>query len=316
MKDAKKLLMSGVFIVFPLWLVWSLYWSLKLYVSLPDIFAVPDPFAPLYFSSTLSVAFLFVGLTIRTVGVALAIFAAYSYFRKGWVSSVRIMVGAVVILEAIYLISIIPTAWVGPDVNDFVLIPEATIPSLFEAIFVPIPLLMLAIRLRWQGKSGTVAKWAALSGFTYILALFVRFTGQWIATFIQTEKYTSFFGGFPSHGIAYVLDYPLNMLSFVLTVVGLPLLAIYLLATSLPAIRNTGARLNAHRIGFVLTLLGLYFIVASFLLYALPWYVGEKSIWSSFFIGHNVDLWMLALPIIGIPLMFSENGEQQTGQTN
>jgi hypothetical protein len=59
----------------------------------------------------------------------------------------------------------------------------------------------------------------------------------------------------------------------------------------------------------VLTLLGVYFIISFFLLYALPGLVGEKSIWSSFFTGHNVDLWMLALPIIGIPLMFSDNGE-------
>ena len=165
MKDAQKLLVSGIFIVLLVWLMWSAYWSLKLYVSLPDIFAVPDPFAPLYFSSTLSVAFLFVGLTVRTVGVAVAIFAAYSYFRKGWTSTVRIMVVAAIILEAVYLISIIPTAWVGPDVNDFVLIPEATIPSLFEAIFVPIPLIILAIKLRWQGKPGTATKWAAISGF-------------------------------------------------------------------------------------------------------------------------------------------------------
>ena len=106
------------------------------------------------------------------------------------------------------------------------------------------------------------------------------------------------------------MDYPLNMLSFVLTVVGLPLLAIYLLIISLPAIKNTGARMNVNKIGLVLTLLGVYFIVAFFLLYALPGLVGEKSIWSSFFTGHNVDLWMLALPVIGIPLMLSEHGEK------
>jgi len=309
MKEAEKLIKNGFFIVLSIWLLWTLYWAIRLYVSLPDMFATPDPFGPLYFSSTLAVPFLFVGLVARTVAAALALFSTYRYYSEGWTSRLRNLIGATVVLEAVYLISIIPTAWIGPDVGDIVLIPEATIPSLFEAIFVPIPLLILAARLRWPGKAGTALRWAGVSGVMYIWALFVRFFGQWVGTFIQTEKYTFFFGGFPYHGLNYVLDYPVNMFSFLLTIVGLPLIALYLLAVSLPAIRNVGARVNLRKIGLVLTLTGLFFMLSFFLLYALPEsVVGGKSIWSQFFSGHNIDLWMLALPIVGIPLMLGSDG--------
>jgi hypothetical protein len=311
MKDNEKLVISGVFVVLFLWLVWTSYWAAKLGVSLPGIYLVPDPLARLYLSTTLSVTFLFTGLMTRTVAAVLAILTFAIYYKKGWTPGVRKMVGAVITLEAVYLISIIPTAWIGPDVGDFTLIPEATIPSLFEAIFVPIPLIILAIRLRWPGKPGTALRWACISGVMYIFALWVRFTGQWVATIIQPELYTTFFGGFPAHGIGYILNYPLNTLSFILTVVGLPLIAILLLVTSLPSIRNIGARLDMRRIGLILTLLGGYFMVVFFILNALPEYVGGRSIAAMFFAGHNVDLWMLALPIVGVPLMLSEKKDKK-----
>ncbi len=305
MNDEKKIAFSGILIVLLVWLAWTIYWTIKLYASLFLLELIPDPLSKLYLSTTLSTTFLFVGLVGRTVAAVLSIVAVVSYFQKGWTQRNRNIVGSAIILEAVYLISNIPQAWVGPDVGDFVLIPETTIPALVDAILLPIPIIILAIRLRWPGKPGTPTKWACISGVTYIFALWVRLTGQWIGTFIQTEKYTTYFGGFPAHGLGYVLDYPLNMASFLLTVVGLPLLAILLLSSSLPAIRNLGATLNARRVGLAVALLGAYFMFALFVLYALPGYVGGKAIWSSFLTGHNYDLWMFALPIEGIPLMFS-----------
>ncbi len=303
MRDSEKLVFSGLFITLSIWLTWTVYWATKLWASVPDIWAVPDPLGTLYFSSTVALCFLLVGLTLRAAGAALAILTSALYLREGWNDTVRRLLGTVIVLEAIYLFSIIPTAWVGPDVGDFVLIPEASIPSIFEAVFVPIPLLITAARLKWQGRAGTVLRYASLSAVMYVFALFVRFTGQWIAVFIQTPIYTTFFGGFPSHGIGYITGYPLNAFALLITVVGLPLLAIYVLFSSLPAIRRLGAEINLRRVGFALTLLGIYFGIVFFALYALPDFVGGKSIWSSFFTGHNVDLWMFALPAIGIPLM-------------
>jgi hypothetical protein len=251
-------------------------------------------------------------MVARTVGVCLAFYAAYSYYKKGWVESVHKIVAAVIVLEAVYLISILPTAWIGPDVNDIVLIPEATIPSLVEGLILPIPLLMLAARLRWPGKAGSTAKWACLSAVTYIFALFVRFEGQWIGTIVQTDKYTFFFGGFPYFGVSYIRDYPGNLLSFALTTLGLPLLMMYVLWVFLPSLKE----INFRKVGLALTLTGLYFMLSFFLLYALPEsLVGGKSIWSQFFSGHNVDLWMLALPIVGIPLMFS-SGNNKSEQSD
>jgi|WetSurMetagenome_2_1015567.scaffolds.fasta_scaffold21363_6 hypothetical protein len=308
MLDSRKLVASGLLITLSLWVTWTVYWAVKLYSSVPDIWAVPDPLGKLYFSSTMSLISMLSGLTLRAAGAALAVFTAVFYFRDGWNDTVRRLLGVVIVFEAIYLILMIPTAWVGPDVGDFVLVPEASIPAIFEAIFVPIPLLITAASLRWKGKTGTALRWASLSAVMYVFALFVRFTGQWIAVFIQTPIYTTFFGGFPSHGTSYILNYPLNMVSFLLTVVGLPLLAIFALITLLPVILRLGVPISLHSVGFALTLLGAYFGVAFFALYAFPGFVAEKSIWSSFFTGHNVDLWMFGLPAIGIPLMLRQKG--------
>ena len=312
MENGEKLSVIGVFAVLLLWLTWTAYWLDKVYVSLPGIYLVANPFSyPLYLSSTLSVTFLFGGLIARNIGIVLAVVCAVMYFSKAKMSRIRSVLAAAVVMEAVYLISIIPTAWVGPNVGDFVLVPEATVPSLFEAIFVPIPLFILAYKLRREGKPGTVTRWACISGVMYIFALWVRFLMQWVATIVQTPVYTnppgqnpSNFFGFPSHGWPYLLNYPLNMLSFILTAVGLPIVAFYLLYSSMPAIRNLGAKVPARKVGLVLTLVGAWFMIAFFLLYALPGNVGAKSIWATFFTGHDVDLWMLSLPIVGIPLMF------------
>jgi hypothetical protein len=94
-----------------------------------------------------------------------------------------------------------------------------------------------------------------------------------------------------------------------LTAVGLPLVAIYLLYSSWPAIRNLGARVPVKKIGFTLILVGAWFMIAFFLLYALPGYVGAKSIWATFFTGHDIDLWMLSLPVVGIPLAFGSGSK-------
>ena len=317
MEDNEKLIAGGVFAVLFLWLTWTIYWLDKLYVSLPGIYLVPNPFSyPLYLSSTLSVTFFFGGLIARNIGIILAFICAAMYFSKAQKSRIRSVLAAAIVMEAVYLISIIPTAWVGPNVGDFVLVPEATIPSLFEAIFVPIPLFVLAYRLRREGKPGTVARWGCISGIMYIFAIWIRFLMQWVATIVQTPVYTnppginpSNFFGFPGYGWSYLLNFPLNMLSFILTAVGLPLVAVYLLYSSLPAIRTLGARVPVRKVGFALILVGAWFMIAFFVLYALPGYVGAKSIWATFFTGHNVDLWMLGLPIVGIPLAFGSDSK-------
>ena len=111
MKDNEKLLASGVFIILSIWLLLTAYWAAKLTVSLPDVYGVPDPLGKLYFSTTLSLIFLFVGMIARTIGASVAIFAAAGYYRRGWTQSVRRTLEAAIVLEAVYLISIIPTAW-------------------------------------------------------------------------------------------------------------------------------------------------------------------------------------------------------------
>jgi len=95
------------------------------------------------------------------------------------------------------------------------------------------------------------------------------------------------------------------MFSFLLTLIGLPLLAAFFRWSALPTIRENATTLNLRRMGVTMTAFGGYFILI-FILFVIFGPVGGYSIWNSLFIHHNVDFWWCAtLPALGIPLMLS-----------
>ena len=101
------------------------------------------------------------------------------------------------------------------------------------------------------------------------------------------------------------LAYPQNLLSVALTTVGLLTLTIYsAYVTAKYAKTETLQELNLRPIGVITTGLGLFFLWNY-----LTWiFVGGDYLWSSWFawfLGHNLDLWMLSLPLLGLPMLFS-----------
>lgn len=117
-------------------------------------------------------------------------------------------------------------------------------------------------------------------------------TGNWI-------------GAIERKGIEYVTMYPEHILSFGVTTIGLLALTIYAAIYTVKSTTANTFELNFRKVGAITTLLGLYF-----LLNYVSWlFLGTDAKWSTWYawlLGHNMDLWLLSLPVVGIPLMFTD----------
>jgi uncharacterized membrane protein YqhA len=94
------------------------------------------------------------------------------------------------------------------------------------------------------------------------------------------------------------------MLNFILTTFGLVALAIYAAYfTKKSSGVQTLQELKLKTVGAIITALGMFFLWNY-----LTWiFFGGNYLWSdwfAWFLGHNLDLWMLSLPLIGLPLLF------------
>ena len=64
--------------------------------------------------------------------------------------------------------------------------------------------------------------------------------------------------------------------------------------------------LKLKTIGAILIVFGLFFLWNY-----LTWiFFGGWSSWYAWFLGHNLDLWMLSLPLLGLPLLFANEFQQ------
>jgi hypothetical protein len=244
----------------------------------------------------------FVGIITRFIGGIIAIAAVLFYYKKGFPSQKKTysILRWILVLEAIYWISLIPLA--GIDVyfafsryaNLSMMrflsnLAETTIPGVVESIVPPVALLILAKKLNPNKPQNQAIKWALISGITYVLVFWLTNTGAWMQA-IDLKH------------IQYLTAYPQHALSLVLTAFGLLALAIYAVYVTK---KNSGAQtlqeLNVRGVGVIITALGMYFLWNY-----LSWvfFNGAWSSWYAWFLGHNLDLWMLSLPLVGIALLF------------
>ena len=236
------------------------------------------------------------GLALRVFASILAFFAMI-YYLKNQPSISLNLVSLILVFEAMYVISYGFNGFDALEIGDLVLIVQSSINCIIGAIIVPVPLLVFSRKIKTE-NTDAIIKWGFISGFAYILMLWFRFSSNWIAVLIQSEAYHNFL---PGYGIEYISNYPINLLTFLTTLFGLPLLAFYLIKTDK---ENSSKILST--IGWTLTLLGLYFYFMFIIYnYGSIDLINEASIWSWFFTGHNYDLWMISLPLLVILLTFS-----------
>ena len=245
----------------------------------------------------------FVGMVFRLIAGIIAFVAVVSYLaKKGMPKPTALkLTRLVVVFEAIYWLGLLTSAYYG--IHNVVTrgfsfrSSEAALLSLtsnatliIESIIIPIALFVLAYTLSPKKSEKRMIKWSLITGTLYILLFWIGNTNNWQYTINRK-------------GMVYLTAHPENMLNFALTTVGLLALTLYAAYFTIKSAKiDTLDKLNPYVVGAIITALGMYFLWNY-----LTWiFFGGDAVWSTWyawFLGHNLDLWMLSLPLIGLPLL-------------
>ena len=241
------------------------------------------------------------GLVFRLAASTLAFGAMlFCFAQKGLSQSTTIRILRwILIAEAIYWVPLVVSGVMGvlPVLTGFFgtfalgSLISIGIPCFVAAIAMPYSLLKLASALNPIKPKNDVIKLALSAGLVFILVLWLNNMGMWIYTVL-------------AKGTEYLLSYPENMISFGLTTIGLFILLVF--AANF-ARKSSGVeiweKLNLKVVGVIIVALGLYFLwnYLSWVLFNTPW-----SDWFAWFLGHNLDLWLLSIPLVGLPLLFKQ----------
>ena len=251
-----------------------------------------------------------VGLIFRFVASLIAIASVIFYFSKGLPSTEKTykILRWILVSEAIYWLGLITTTVmsipglsgqsVTSPLSSFAL---NVIPLLVESIVLPIALFIFAWKLNPNKPLKQAVKWGLITGTIYIFVFWLTNTSMWIITLLEK-------------GNGYLTSYPENLLSFILTIFGLLALAIY---TAYFTKKSSGAEsvqeLKLKTVGAIIIALGMYFLWNY-----LTWiFFGGDYLWSdwyAWFLGHNLNLWMLSLPLLGLPLLFTDKPREKIVQ--
>jgi len=253
----------------------------------------------------------FICLTFRFAASIIALAAVIYYFVKKSIpkSAKYKILRVVLIFEGIYWLGLATTTFFTVEgfANTIVSQPIATvldsltlgvIPSVVEAIILPISLFILAFKLSPNKPLKAAIKWSLITGTLYMVAFWLVYTSIWVGVVRQK-------------GTEYLMGRPENLISFALTTIGLVALAIY---TAYVTKKSSGTQtlqgLKLGTIGAIILALGMYFLwnyISWAILADIQW-----NDWYAMFLGHNLNLWMLTLPLVGLPLLFSSQRKEKS----
>ncbi|MGA3060552.1 MAG: hypothetical protein ABSD92_09310 [Candidatus Bathyarchaeia archaeon] len=254
----------------------------------------------------------FIGVIFRFAASIMAFVAMIFYFAKQNFSKPTgyKILRWILVFEGIYWLALLTTGVTeiqmllpasGPihimsflhifALNDF--------PVLVESIVPPIALFIFASKLNPEKPQKNAIKWGLITGTIYIFVFWLTNTTQWLTTL-------------DIKGNGYLTSYPENLLSFVLTTFGLLALAIYTAYFAKKSVgKETLQELKLKTIGAIILAFGMYFLWNY-----LTWiFFGGNYLWSNWyawFLGHNLDLWLLSLPLLGLPLLFADDLREKT----
>jgi len=244
-----------------------------------------------------------IGMASRAAAGFIAVVALLLYFSKKSLSRPEVFMAArlVVLFEAGYwflsffMSGVMGVTFLFDSSGGFggILLTtiENTLPCFLQSVGLVAVLLKLFFELSPNKPLKGAIKWGLISGTFYIFVFWLNNMGNWIAALMDK-------------GIDYVTLYPVNMFSLLFTTVGLLLLGLYAAYFAKKSIGTESlARLNMHVVGAIVTVVGLYFGV-HYIMYIFLGAVGGWGTWYAWMLGHNLDLWAMALPFIGLPLLF------------
>lgn len=252
-----------------------------------------------------------IGVVFRFAGSIIAFAALIYYFARKRFSVNRryLVLKVVLVFEAIYWLGLLASGIAGVlslfDSSGFIsgftgaaslfyfyYVTGSVLPGILESTIIPIVLLILAYKLSPLKPIKGAIKWSLISGTVIVLVYWLLNTGIWLFVI-------------PVKGTEYLTSYPYMMVAFLSTLIGLLALTIYsAYATKKLAGTENLHDLNLKPVGVIILGLGLFYLWNY-----LTWiFFGGDHVWSSWFawlLGHNMDVWMLSLPLVGLPLLFS-----------
>lgn len=235
----------------------------------------------------------FVFLIARFTAGILAAGGAILYFIKKGLAQLTTykLLRAILVLEGLYWIGLLPSGiWGLVPSSGVTLLISMGVPCII-ALAISVSLFIFAWKLSPNKPHGPAIKWATLAGFFYVIVLWLNNSGIWVITIMDD-------------GFGFVLTQPQYLLSFSITVGGLLALAVYTAYFAKKSMKTQNIEgLNFSGAGVILVALGMYFLWNY-----LTWiFFGGWNEWYAWILGHNLDLWMLSLPLVGIPLLFRNN---------
>jgi len=261
-----------------------------------------------------------IGVAFRLVASAVALGGVMLYLvRKGLpTQTVKKLARLVLFGEAIYWLGLLTTAvltltstfgftiWRAnghiSTLPIFVSLLIYEVPLLVESIIIPVVLFKLSHELNQNKQVKGAIKWASIAGTVYVLVFWLTSTAIWISTILR-------------QGIQYLTAYPENLLSFTLASFGMLALTIFTAYFAKKTIRTQNMeKLEIRPIGAIITTLGLFWLwnYLSWVFFGKP---ETWSYWYLWFLG-NLNLWLLSIPMVGLPLLFKHKQPPKQNQTD
>jgi hypothetical protein len=241
-----------------------------------------------------------VGFGFRAAASFMALIVTILYLVKRGLSTCEVVTSFrwIILLEAAYWVLFFPAAIWGFDFQSVLysrefFIIEAGLPCLIEATVMPIVLVVMFFKLSPSKPAQGAIKWGLIAAAVHLFVIWFNYTAQWWSEiFLQ--------------GARLITNSSVYSFEFAITVVGLLLITVYAAVYAKNSSKaKTLGELNLRKAGLILTGFGLYFDVL-LLLWLLYGDIGGLTVWPTFAVRHNVDLWMVTLPLVGLPLIFSK----------
>ncbi len=244
-----------------------------------------------------------IGNSFRMAGSVIAIVALVIYFVKKSFSKNKsyLIARVVLVFEGIYWLGLLASGASGvfrvfTSSRSLSYSLGYVLPAVLESTIVPITLIIFAYKLSPKKPMNNSIKWGLISGTVLVFVYWLLNTGIWALVL-------------PVKGTEY-LTYPYVMVAFLSTALGLLALTVYSVYATKTLSRTESLQdLNLKPVGIIILGLGLFYLWNY-----LTWiFFGGDHVWSSWYawlLGHNMDLWMLSLPLVGLPLLFKSRSIQ------
>ena len=259
-----------------------------------------------------------IGIASRFVASLIAFAGVILYFVKRGLSKLTIMriLRYVLIGEAIYWLGLLASGFLPlfstlgfttwrvnghtSTVSVLTSLLLVELPLLMQSIAIPSILFKLSYELKPNKPVKEIVKWGLIAGTAYVFVLWLNNTSLWVLTIMR-------------QGAEYLTYYPENLLSFAFTSIGMLVLWIFTIRFSKKTIeKEIMEKPELKTIGAIIIALGFLYLWNY-----LTWiFFGKDEIWSNWyvwFLGHNLNLWLLSVPLVGLPLIFEP--EEAYGHT-